>query len=36
MIRLAAFMAVLKLNIDIGTLLICAEGTKTPAGVRSR
>jgi hypothetical protein len=27
---------VLKLNIDIGTLLICAEGTKTPAGGRDR
>ncbi|WP_144554247.1 hypothetical protein [Bacillus sp. X1(2014)] len=26
----------LKVNIDIGTLLIGEEGTKTPAGVRGR
>ena len=34
--KLFFMLAVLMLNVDICTLLICAEGTKTPAGVRSR
>ena len=29
-------LAVLKGNVDFGTLLIGVEGTKTPAGVRGR
>ncbi|WP_155928836.1 hypothetical protein [Bacillus sp. UNC41MFS5] len=29
-------MAVLRDNVDFGTLLIGVEGTKTPAGVRGR